>query len=117
MSRRPLSLRLWRWLPTLNSFYQDESCLVALHQSRHHLRDSEEQALVDAMLSPLPKHHFPGEGREGNTTVQLLKEELLLDGNSKQNLATFCQTYQAQSAMELMALGVDKNLIDKDEYP
>ncbi|MAK15397.1 MAG: glutamate decarboxylase, partial [Cyanobium sp. MED195] len=54
---------------------------MALHQSRHHLRDSEEQALVDAMLSPLPKHHFPGEGREGNTTVQLLKEELLLDGN------------------------------------
>ena len=104
-------------MPTLNSFYQDEYYLVALHQSRHHLNDSEEQALVDAMLTPLPKHHFPGEGREGNSTVQLLKEELLLDGNSKQNLATFCQTYQAQSAMELMALGVDKNLIDKDEYP
>ena len=90
---------------------------MALHQSRQHLHDSEEQALVDAMLSPLPKHHFPGAGREGDSTVQLLKEELLLDGNSKQNLATFCQTYQAQSAMELMALGVDKNLIDKDEYP
>ena len=41
----------------------------------------------------------------------------MLDGNSKQNLATFCQTYQDSAAMELMALGVDKNLINKDEYP
>ena len=39
------------------------------------------------------------------------------DAPRKQNLATFCQTYQAPSAMELMSLGVDKNLIDKDEYP
>ena len=89
------SLRRWHWLPALNSFYQDESCLVALHQSHHHLYAREEQMMVDSMISPLPKHHFPGAGREGDSTVQLLKEELLLDGNSKQNLATFCQTYQA----------------------
>ena len=45
--------------------------------------------MISAMLSPLPEYYFPGAGREGDSTVQLLKEELLLDGNSKQNLATF----------------------------
>ena len=90
---------------------------MGIHRSRHHLLDSEEQALVDAMVAPLPKDRFPVGGRSDDTTAQLLKQELLLDGNSKQNLATFCQTYQSASAMELMALGVDKNLIDKDEYP
>ena len=73
--------------------------------------------MVDAMVAPLPRNRFPVDGRSGDSTVQLLKEELLLDGNSKQNLATFCQTYQSPSVMDLMALGVDKNLIDKDEYP
>ena len=90
---------------------------MGIHRSRHHLIDSGEQALVDAMVDPLPRDHFPANGRAADTTVQLLKEELLLDGNSKQNLATICQTYQGSAAVELMALGVDKNLIDKDEYP
>ena len=90
---------------------------MGIHRSRHHLLDSEEQTLVDAMVAPLPRDRFPVGGRPDDTTVQLLTQELLLDGNSKQNLATFCQTYQSASAMELMALGVDKNLIDKDEYP
>tara|TARA_B100002052_G_scaffold265714_1_gene262444 strand:+ start:175 stop:1566 length:1392 start_codon:yes stop_codon:yes gene_type:complete len=90
---------------------------VGLHHSSQHLLDSEEQALVDAQVAPLPQKRFPSGGRSSDTTVQLLKEELLLDGNSKQNLATFCQTYQASSAMQLMDLAVDKNLIDKDEYP
>ena len=90
---------------------------MGIHRSRHHLIDRGEQALVDAMGDPLPRDRFPVDGRAAETTVPLLKEELLLDGNSKQNLATFCQTYQGSAAMELMALGVDKNLIDKDEYP
>ena len=115
-------LRLWAvtadgrvgplWIPS-----PIEALFPGIHRSRHHLIDSGEQALVDAMVDPLPRDHFPADGRAADTTVQLLKEELLLDGNSKQNLATFCQTYQGSAAMELMALGVDKNLIDKDEYP
>ncbi len=40
-----------------------------------------------------------------------------MDGNAKQNLATFCQTYEDAEIRELMDLCIDKNMIDKDEYP
>ncbi len=47
----------------------------------------------------------------------LLKDELLMDGNSKQNLATFCQTWMDEEVHKLMDDCIDKNMIDKDEYP
>jgi glutamate decarboxylase len=44
-------------------------------------------------------------------------DELMLDGNARQNLATFCQTWEEPEVLALMELAVNKNLIDKDEYP
>jgi glutamate decarboxylase len=41
----------------------------------------------------------------------------MLDGNSRQNLATFCQTWVEPEVHKLMDLTIDKNMIDKDEYP
>lgn len=41
----------------------------------------------------------------------------MLDGNSRQNLATFCQTWVDDQARAIMDLSIDKNMIDKDEYP
>ncbi|OBU03254.1 glutamate decarboxylase [Morganella psychrotolerans] len=41
----------------------------------------------------------------------------MLDGNSRQNLATFCQTWVDDEIRQLMDLSIDKNMIDKDEYP
>ena len=41
----------------------------------------------------------------------------MLDGNSRQNLATFCQTWEEPEVHRLMDLAIDKNMIDKDEYP
>ncbi len=41
----------------------------------------------------------------------------MLDGNSRQNLATFCQTWVDDEIRDLMNLSIDKNMIDKDEYP
>ena len=41
----------------------------------------------------------------------------MLDGNSRQNLATFCQTWLEPEVHELMDLTMDKNMVDKDEYP
>src|SRR5207244_4740676 len=48
---------------------------------------------------------------------QLVSDELILDGNARQNLATFCQTWEEPEALALMALSVNKNMIDRDEYP
>jgi glutamate decarboxylase len=52
-----------------------------------------------------------------DTALQLVRDELMLDGNAKLNLATFVTTYMEPQARELMADCVDKNMIDKDEYP
>ena len=41
----------------------------------------------------------------------------MLDGNSRQNLATFCQTWVEPEIEKLMGECLDKNMIDKDEYP
>ncbi|QNI71147.1 glutamate decarboxylase [Cyanobium sp. NS01] len=77
-------------------------------------RDQQEAELL---VRPLPLDLFPAEGQEPALTAAILTEELLLDGNSKQNLATFCQTCEEPEVHALMDLGLDKNLIDKDEYP
>jgi glutamate decarboxylase len=41
----------------------------------------------------------------------------MLDGNSRQNLATFCQTWAEPEVHQLMDECIDKNMVDKDEYP
>jgi len=48
---------------------------------------------------------------------QLIHDELLLDGSARLNLATFVTTWMEPQARVLMAECVDKNMIDKDEYP
>jgi glutamate decarboxylase len=69
------------------------------------------------LLSTLPSKEFPaGEMRPGDA-FQAISDELLLDGNARQNLATFCQTWEEPEVHRLMDISIDKNLIDKDEYP
>lgn len=67
--------------------------------------------------SALPKGKFPAE--EGNPRVAYsqIRDELMLDGNSRQNLATFCQTWEEPEVHQLMDDCIDKNMVDKDEYP
>jgi glutamate decarboxylase len=52
-----------------------------------------------------------------DTAWQLVHDELMLDGRSRLNLATFVTTWMEPQAGLLMAECVDKNMIDKDEYP
>ena len=48
---------------------------------------------------------------------QMIHDELMLDGNARLNLATFVTTWMEPQAEKLMAECLDKNMIDKDEYP
>jgi len=65
----------------------------------------------------LPKKHFPRLERDPRRIYQAVRDELLLDGNSRQNLATFCQTWIEPEVHRLLDDCIDKNMIDKDEYP
>jgi len=51
------------------------------------------------------------------TAYNLVHDELMLDGNSRLNLATFVTTWMEPEARLLMSESFDKNMIDKDEYP
>ena len=65
----------------------------------------------------LPKSIFPATTRNPHNVFNAIRDELMLDGNSRQNLATFCQTWVDEEIRKLMDLSIDKNMIDKDEYP
>ena len=51
------------------------------------------------------------------TAYHLIHDELIFDGSSRFNLATFCSTWMDDEARRLMSETFDKNMIDKDEYP
>lgn len=54
---------------------------------------------------------------EPRIAYEMIKEYLSIEGNATQNFATFCQTYMEPMATRLMAETLEKNAIDKDEYP
>lgn len=66
---------------------------------------------------PVPKYKLPENEMLARTAYEIIKDELMLDGNSRLNLATFVSTWMEPEAKELMAETFDKNMIDKDEYP
>jgi glutamate decarboxylase len=54
---------------------------------------------------------------DADTAYEIVHDELILDGNARQNLATFVTTWSEPQARALIAETLDKNMIDKDEYP
>ena len=65
----------------------------------------------------LPRYEMSEEGLEGDLAYRLIHDHLMLDGNAMLNLATFVGTWMEPEALNLMRECVDKNMIDKDEYP
>ncbi|WP_033292973.1 glutamate decarboxylase [Amycolatopsis jejuensis] len=65
----------------------------------------------------MPHDRLRDDSLPPDAALQLVRDELMLDGNARLNLATFVTTWMEPQARELMAECVDKNMIDKDEYP
>src|SRR5258708_8613724 len=63
------------------------------------------------------RNRTPRHGMLPDTALQAVRDELILDGNARLNLATFVTTWMEPQAQQLMAECFDKNMIDKDEYP
>ncbi len=68
-------------------------------------------------IEPIPKFELPAGQLPADIAYRLIHDELMLDGNSRLNLATFVTTWMEPQAERLMAETFDKNMIDKDEYP
>ncbi len=65
----------------------------------------------------IPRYAMADGEMEPDTAYQVVHDELMLDGNARQNLATFVSTWAEPEAQRLMAECAEKNMIDKDEYP
>ena len=69
------------------------------------------------LTSDVPKYEIPDTEMLPRTAYDIVHDELMLDGNSRLNLATFVTTWMDPEARQIMAETFDKNMIDKDEYP
>ena len=65
----------------------------------------------------LPRSRLPEGTLDAPTAYQFVHDELLLDGNARLNLATFVTTWMEPEARALIVECLDKNMVDKDEYP
>ncbi|PSJ62922.1 glutamate decarboxylase [Pseudaminobacter soli (ex Li et al. 2025)] len=81
------------------------------------------QGLIDPLFGAEPlqgiaaSQVFPTKETMAKAVFQIIHDELFLDGNARQNLATFCQTWDDEYVHKLMDLSINKNWIDKEEYP
>ena len=88
-----------------------------------HAKETVREELLDEVFAStdlsvsMPKYRMPEKEHDPRHAYQVVADELMLDGNSRQNLATFCQTWLEPEVHSIMDLTIDKNMIDKDEYP
>ena len=87
---------------------------MPLHEKNNLLDDVYASSELKKGLS---KTKFPQEEQEAIGAYQLVHDEIMLDGNARQNLATFCSTWLDEEIHKLMDESIDKNMIDRDEYP
>jgi glutamate decarboxylase len=56
----------------------------------------------------LPKRRIPEHGVTPQAAYSIVRDELLLDENSRQNLATYCTTWVSPEVRQLMEDSIDK---------
>ncbi|MGD0687299.1 MAG: glutamate decarboxylase [Streptosporangiaceae bacterium] len=94
---------------------------MALHRATSATEEADELGInplyVQVGEHKVPRDVIPSGGMLPDTALQVVRDELILDGNARLNLATFVTTWMEPQAQWLMTECFDKNMIDKDEYP
>jgi glutamate decarboxylase len=75
------------------------------------------EPLFGVVGGTIPRHRLPDGELPRDVAYEIIHDELMLDGNARLNVATFVTTWMEPQAERLMAECLDKNMIDKDEYP
>lgn len=65
----------------------------------------------------IPKNEMPAGSMLPQTAYQIIHDELRLDGYSMLNLATFVTTWMEDEGSKILSETLDKNMVDRDEYP
>jgi glutamate decarboxylase len=95
---------------------------MPLHASPPSERSDEEVSIRPEFAQPgelqsVPRFRLADRTLPAQTAYQLVHDELLLDGNSRLNLATFVGTWMEPQARVLIEECLDKNVVDRDESP
>jgi glutamate decarboxylase len=65
----------------------------------------------------VPKWRLPEREIPKDAAYQTISDELMLDGNPRLDLASFCTTWMEPECDKLIMQSLNKNYIDMDEYP
>lgn len=90
---------------------------MSLHRHHHQHDQNTSDPVFDGGIGAIPKHRMPRRTQDADAALRFVQDELMLDGNARQNLATFVTTWMEPQAAVLITAALDKNIIDKDEYP
>jgi glutamate decarboxylase len=97
--------------------------VIVVRVQPHAKRSQSESLSVNPLFArraedlSVPRFVLPAESILPETAYQLVHDEAMLDGNARQNMATFVTTWMEPLASKLYMDTFDKNMIDKDEYP
>ncbi|MDH6227798.1 glutamate decarboxylase [Streptomyces sp. MJP52] len=91
--------------------------MTVRHDAHGESRDLQVNPVFSREPVRVPRYEMPDGEMEPDTAYQVVHDELMLDGNARQNLATFLSSWAEPQAMRLMTECAEKNMIDKDEYP
>jgi glutamate decarboxylase len=90
---------------------------MALHNTEELKAAPSSEIEAAALNEKTETYKFPEAKLDPRIAYKTIHDQLVLDGNSEQNLATFCTTWIEPEVQQLMDESADKNMIDKDEYP
>lgn len=85
-----------------------------LHTQKERKTDTLE---VENAITQIPRYKMAPGSLSPRQAYHLVRDELIDEGNARQNLATFCQTFMEEEAVRLISETLKKNSIDKSEYP
>lgn len=60
---------------------------------------------------------MPGNSIPNEAAYQIMHDELMLDGNSRLNLASFLTTWMEPECNKLIMASINKNYVEKHAYP
>ena len=90
---------------------------MPLHNTEELKAAPTSQLESDVLDERTATYEFPETAQDPQTVYATIHNQLILDGDSQHNLATFCTTWIEPEIKQIMDESADKNMIDKDEYP
>src|ERR1700728_4441798 len=91
---------------------------MAIHSKEEIFSSLDDEVFGTGFLPhPLPKYKLPKHETDPTAAYQLVHDELLLDGNSRENVCAFCPTRVEPENPKAKDEFLDKNKIRKEQYP